>query len=144
MVSFTANIAQGLKLLEQAAKNAEKGLARSSVHAAAIVRKNMVDSMPQGSRYNRSQPGQPPFKQTGRLARSLKYVAEGTGARIFSEYEGKGKRRGNGFLARLMETGIVGRGLVPTMKARPFTKPALDKSLSRLPVLLKTEVSKAI
>lgn len=135
-LSITANINGALKTLQQSSKKAAKGLASSAVHAAAIVRRNMFESMPQGSRRNRSRPGQPPFKQTGRLARSIKFAATpGGGARIFSNRQER--RKGGDFLARLMESGTS------TMAPRPFTRPAVTKALARLPVLMRTEVVKA-
>jgi len=150
-ITLSADIKTALKTLETAAEDAKKGLAKSSMHFAAIVRKSMIESMPQGragqadevapGRFKRNQersrPGQPPFKQSGKLARSIKFETAGTGARIFSEYQGTGKRRENDFLARIMETGTY------KMKPRPFTKPAIDKNLSRLPLLMKTEIVKS-
>ena len=132
-LSVTASVGPALRMLEQAAKEAAKGLATGTKHAASIIRKNAVDSMPQGNRRNRSKPGQPPFKQTGRLARSLRFDSTNDGgAAIFSN-----RRTREGFVASLMESGTA------KMKPRPFIRPAVTKSLPRLPVLMRTEIAKA-
>jgi HK97 gp10 family phage protein len=131
--SVTASVGPALRTLEQSARKAAKGLATGTKHAASIIRKNAVDSMPQGNRANRSKPGEPPFKQSGRLARSLRF--DGTsdgGAAILSN-----RRTREGFVARLMENGTA------KMKPRPFIRPAVNKALPRLPVLMKTEIVRA-
>ena len=132
-LSVTVNTGTALRMLDQSAKKAAKGLASGTKHAAGIIRRNMQESMPQGNRHHHSQPGQPPFRRIGRLARSLRF--DGTpdgGAAIFSN-----RKTREGFLARLMESGTR------HMKPRPFTRPAVNKSLARLPVLMKTEIVKA-
>jgi HK97 gp10 family phage protein len=132
-LSVKANTAHALNTLHQASRKASKGLASSTRHAAAIVRKQMVDLMPQGSRANPSRPGQPPHRRTGRLARSIRFSPTGDGGQaIFSN-----RRTPEGLLAHLMETGTR------HMKPRPFIRPAVNRSLARLPMMMKTEIARA-
>ena len=140
-ISVAVNIRNAVKWLEDCGKKAEKGLATSTQHAAAIISRNAKDLLSVQRRDRLATPaGNPPRRRSGGLQRSIKYEAlPGQAARVYSEYEGRGKRKGNDFVARLMEKGLPG-----FFPPHPFVKPAVEKSLSRLPILMRTELDNAL
>lgn len=146
LVSFSCDINKALQALEKSNKQAEKALVKTAAHAGAIVRKNMqtvlgvqrqLHELPNG-RFkwdNPSKAGEPSRRRTGKLQRSIRFEAQGKSAKLYSEYQGANKRQNNNFLARIMETGTY------KMAPRPFVKRSVDKSLSRIGLILASQIN---
>ncbi len=100
--------------------------ANSLGHAGAIVRKEAVGGFKQAGPNENSKPYEPPLSQTGNLRRSIRFKVTDDQVDIFP-----GRRYGH-----ILEAGAG------NMAPRPFMKPALDRSLDRIPVLWTQSLNK--
>lgn len=127
---MSVDVKSAIKTLQQTQKKSSEALASSAVHLANIVRKSAVQSLPAASNSNdHSKPGRHPKVHANKFKNTTRVIKESDrAAYIVSKWYG----------SVMLEQGSS------IMKARPFVAPALERNLSRVPILMRTEFQKAI
>jgi phage gpG-like protein len=118
-------------------------MANSLEHAAAIVRKEAVDSMVQGVKGEPSPEGTPPHKVSGKLSKSIAFQKESDdviligpqkkSATFYGALHEHGGTVTVGKYRRKRKSGDARVGRVMKFPPRPFMAPALINSMDRIP-----------